>query len=79
MLKSTVSSETIDIFGVRLVILVVKSLSTAKSPSVTGDLSSLIVIIAPRWLISLKLSKNCYHVNCGLNDDNNDHIYLLIS
>jgi len=48
MFKSTVSSETIGIFGVRLFILVLKSLSTAKSPSVTGDLSALIVIFAPR-------------------------------
>jgi len=55
MFKFTVSSEIIGIPGVKFSILPLKSASTAKSPSVTGDLSALIVIFTPRWLISLAI------------------------
>ena len=50
------NNEIIGIFRVRLFILVLKSLSTAKSPSVTGDLSDLNVIFTPWWLISFAIS-----------------------
>ena len=45
--KSTVSSETIGILGVRLEIFLVIKSFTSKSPLLTGDLSSLILIFNP--------------------------------
>ena len=50
-----VSSEIIGISGVKSFIFSLKILSTAKSPSVTGDLSDLIVIFTPLSLISLAI------------------------
>ena len=45
--KLTVSSETIGIFGVSSLILFVINSLTLKSPLLTGDLSSFIVIFKP--------------------------------
>jgi len=45
--KSTVSSETMGIFGVRSLILFVINSLTFRSPLLTGELSSLISICKP--------------------------------
>ena len=47
MLKSTVSSDTIGIFGVSSKILLVINLLQARSPLLTGELSDLISIFSP--------------------------------
>ena len=52
-LKSTVSSEIIGIFGVKLLIFSVSILLTSRSPLVTGELSGLIIVLRPCFLSSM--------------------------
>ena len=48
--------------GVKILILLLKILSTSKSPSVTGESSGLIVILTPFSLISFETSPASWKV-----------------
>jgi hypothetical protein len=75
ILKSTVSSEMIGMFGVNSFILLQINSSTLKSPLLTGELSFFIVIFKPleniyidsfpaRSNVSIKLSLMLFNSSC---------------